>query len=302
MADSDDYASEFANVPGAQNAEQIETISPNEALQRQRSGGFLANGKPAPAAAMVDQEGSQMDPSVAARHQKIQQAASNQVDQLSDQAKQGPPPAQSTAPLTPYEVGMKDYNPDTLRAVAKAAGIDTSKLPDSYFEGMSQHYDDIQKPSTLNNIRHWYQASGIGQFAAGMDADGHDVLGVDSIPGGNRAAVAEIKATQFFNAHIQSRIIEDGKYIDGNGNYNPPDSYKAGHAIGSLVANPSQNLAAVAAARSAGLGAKMAVNGTLTYMAAHPAVGQVMGRTLKYGALYAVAKSLLGGGKVPFMD
>ena len=111
------------------------------------------------------------------------------------------------------------------------------------------------------------------------------------------------KADKFFNEHIQARIIDGGKYIDGNGNYQPPASYKTGSMLGSLISNPagaagvlnSGMLGAQAAIGKAMEAIKPAANGTMAYMAGHPAVANVLKQSLKYSAIGYFINRASGG-------
>jgi hypothetical protein len=204
--------------------------------------------------------------------------------------------------VSPYDVEIpKNPSAAALKKIAGNVGFDTSKISDSYWDNLSQHYSNVENPGTLRSLQQWIQASGLGHFMQGADAGSPTESPImDGMP------YAETKkADQFFNEHIQSRIIDGGKYIDGNGNYQPPASYKTGSVLGSLITNPagaagllnSSALTAMSATGKAMDTLKPAINGTMGYMAAHPAVAKVLQQSLKYSAIgYAINR--LSGGKM----
>lgn len=227
----------------------------------------------------------------------------SQVIAQQGQSTQGDGTKQQAPPITPYDVVLKDHNPETLEQAAIAAGINVTKLPQGYFENMSQHYDNIEKPSTLQAVRAWYDASGIGHFMQGFDdADrtkyGQQTAWYDALDQGGVSSPDMRAADRFFNAHIQSRIIDGSQYIDGNGNYNPPATYKAGKLLGS----PSTAYGTLAA-EGALTGLLGAARGTATFMMAHPAASAFLQQALKHTAMGAAMmygmKMAGGGGAAP---
>jgi hypothetical protein len=195
---------------------------------------------------------------------------------------------------------LKDHDPDTLMRAAQAAGIDVTKLPQGYFEDMSKHYDNIEKPSTLQAVRAWYDASGIGHFMQGYDdADttkyGRKTAWYDALDSAGASNPDKRDADRFFNAHIQARIIDGSQYIDANGNYNPPASYKAGKLLG----QPSTGYGTLGGL-AALTGLTGAVRGTLTFAMNHPAAGAVIYKAVTGTAMgAALIKYLTSGNAAP---
>jgi hypothetical protein len=280
----------MADMPG--NAQELETISPQEAQLRQSSGGFMANGQQAPPAALIDSQlqgtAQQPDPYTMSTLKGTKYGSTNTGTSSTTSSQAGD--------VTPYDIEIPPSpSAAALKKIANYAGMDTSKISQQFFDNLSQHYKDVEHPSTLGNIQQWAQASGLGHFMQGAEAGSPSDQPVmsDNMPGAQ-----ERKAAKFFDEHIQARIIDGGRYIDGNGNYQPPDSYKLGSTLGSAITNPAGNLAGQFATERAIATLKPAVNGTLAYMAAHPQVGPVLGKVLKYTAIGYAAKKILGGSPV----
>jgi hypothetical protein len=225
------------------------------------------------------------DPKLQQAQQAVGQAGSTTPP---DQPTQSDRP-QGQAPLLPHEFDLKDHDPETLKAVAKDAGIDASKLPDSYFDELSNRYQHATDPDTLDKVSAWIKASGIGHFMHGMPTPG-DSPGYVAMLGPE--AAEHVKADNFFNANIQSRIIDKGQYIDGQGNYNPPASYKAGQILGDprIVAGA---LIGGAASRGALLGLAGVARATSAYAAANPVAGTLL-KALVHGTAIGAAMRLFG--------
>ncbi len=95
-------------------APEVEVISPNEALQRQRSGGFLANGQRAPAAAVVDTQAGPAGGGVAPAP-KQPAAQSKPVDPNADPDDAywgGPPEPREVTPAKGKKPKAKEVDPD----------------------------------------------------------------------------------------------------------------------------------------------------------------------------------------------
>jgi hypothetical protein len=109
------------------------------------------------------------------------------------------------------------------------------------------------------------------------------------------------KAFQFFGANIMQRIIEEGKYIktspDGTSTaYVPPDEYKAGKVIGSVLANPG-SVAGIPKMAQVGLAATMQGMGKVAQSfqqlaQTYPAAANLVAGVGKWGAIGFLWKNM----------
>jgi hypothetical protein len=208
--------------------------------------------------------------------------------------------------LQPHQFNMTSYDDvEKLQQAARAGGIDTDKVPPEYWQYLKNKYAAANDPGVLGVAQHFIQATGIGHFMAGWDEGGPS----DTIPASDmekmNPRMAEMrKADQFFNQNIQSRIIEKGAYISNNGaNYTPPDSYKYGKMVGSVMANP-------ASAAGIPAGAKMMVGGMVSlgskavglmgqFAENYPRAADLVQSLAKWGAIGAIGTAMMGRGAPP---
>ena len=209
---------------------------------------------------------------------------------------------------SPFDIDLKGYDAGRLRKAAALGGIDPATLPDDYFDKMAQHFQQVKNPDTLQAVRNWYSASGLGHFMNGIH-DGDGGLGKPD-------AVAQYieqqtvnpdvaRADKFFNSIVQSRIIDasanNGKgYFDNNGNYDPPLTYKMGKEIND-TGNAKLALGGLGAVAGMGAGGKALIKlgiGTAAFMQAHPQAAQVLGQAIKWTAIGKIVTSM-GGGRLP---
>lgn len=304
------------NNPDHDDAEEIPVIGTREAQLRQQSGGYDMTGNPA-GPAMVDTRSQGTDQQQQPAPQRGGPSGLGAVNASYQQSSPNKS-AQSAPPLSPYDVGFKDNlpTPNALREAAKAMGVDADKVPDSYWQQMSQHYADMKNPSTLMAVQTWLKASTAGHYMQGYDdtAGNSDQLyhtPEDYAKAGMLKEAAMMKATQYFNANIQARIIDGGKYYDGNGNYNPPKEYQLGAMVGKAIggAPPAMGFAtggasmmANAAKAKAGQVLGSIASGTAAFMAAHPAAAKVLNVALHgtiLGAAMGIGGKMFGGGTPP---
>lgn len=214
-------------------------------------------------------------------------------------AKKGP----SAPPIQPHEFSLQDYDPQTLKAAARAGGIDTAQLPDSYWQKMSDNYSSTIYPGELQKAQMFINATGIGHFMQGWeDGSPSDSISAEHLAHLSPETAESLKANAFFGANIQSRIIDKGQYIDKqSGNYNPPSSYKAGHVLGTLLAQPG-NVAipqgVKVAAQAALQGLAGAARTTSAWVAANPIAGKIITAAAS-GSAFGAAMKIFGSGGTP---
>jgi hypothetical protein len=236
----------------------------------------------------------------------------NYSDQVKPQASvdaqiTGAPDAQkgpSAPPIQPHEFSLQDYDPQTLKAAAKAGGIDTSLLPDSYWQKMSDKYSATIYPGELQKAQMYINASGIGHFMQGWeDGEPSDSIAPEHLARMFPGSAEEMKANAFFGANIQARIIDKGQFIDKqSGNYNPPTSYKAGHILGTMISQPG-NVAIPQGAKMAAMAALQGLAGaartTSAWIAANPIAGKILTAAASGSAFGAAMKIFGNGGGAP---
>jgi hypothetical protein len=297
-----------AGVPkGARDIQQVPELNATDARLWQQMGGMGPDGKYYDTVALDTQAD---DPGAASRRRRG--LPEPDFSNVSSPPAQTPPTQDSqdkkpAAYLDPHEFFLADHDPETLKEAATAGGIDVSKLPDSYWEGMSKHYDDVTDPKGLGAVQAWYKASGIGHFMNGIYA-GTGGLGRgtqdsvdDYLASTNPQFAEQKKADQYFNANIQARIIDKGQYIDGNGNYNPPATYTMGKQLNDK-ANAEialVGLGGVAAGRAAASGLYSAAVGTFKFMEAHPAAANILNQSIKWTAIGKIVNGMLGRRSTP---
>jgi hypothetical protein len=270
-------------------------ISPQEAQLRQQSGGYGPDGKPAPQMAMVDTQGGSAP---------VQQPIRSLSEVDAGITGAPSPTGQKQPPLLPHQPNISGSTIEGLQRAADRMGVDSSKIPKEYWPYLQQKYQAAYDPSTMDAVRNWVNATGVGRFMAGWDSQGpQDVVPPDTMAKIHPGIAEMQKADALFNQNIQARIVEKGKYISADGiNYTPPDSdyYKVGRLIGSVMANPA-SAAGLPAVAKAAFGQAMTVGAKAAqtmgaFAAANPKAAQMVGELAKYSALGLLFKNFFGSG------
>jgi hypothetical protein len=136
-------------------------------------------------------------------------------------------PAQ-TPTVKPSDVALTDYTIPTLKKAAAAAGVDTAHLSDDYFADVAHRYQAASEPGMMNYLK----STGVGHFLQGVTEAGR--IDPDGLAKRDPGLAAHLKADDFFNKNIQTRIIDKGANIDAHGEYTAPTT----EAAGELVGNP----------------------------------------------------------------
>jgi hypothetical protein len=302
MADTDQgFNSNDAVMPGA--IDLGSAISPKEANLRQQSGGYGADGKPAPQMAVVDTQGS---PAPAGKPTTPDGEPIRSLQSV-DAAITGAPsgPNLKGPVLQPHQFQMSTLTPESLQRAADAGGFDSSKVPKEYWPYIQGKYEAALDPGTLDSVRNWIKGTGVGHLMAGMDAGGpQDTIPLTTMEKISPAMAEMRKVDEFFNQNIQSRIIEKGENISADGlHYTPPESYKIGKIVGSVMASPA-SAGGIPQAAKVMVGAALSAGGKAAstmgaYAAANPRAAQLVGELAKYTALGAIFKATMGGGGAP---
>src|SRR5271166_3722326 len=217
----------------------------------------------------------------------------------------GPTPA----PIAPHQFFFDPSKPvtiDQVTKVATAGGLDVSKLPDGYLQSVVDRYTAARDPGILEGAKFFIQSSRIGHFMQGFNKAGSpDVLDPDIRRKIDPEQAESYKADMFFNQNIQARIIDGGRYINSQNQYNPPKDYQAGDMIASALTptHVAMGLAgtvgAVVLARAGLAGLAGSVGLYERFAARSPAMAKLIG-VLAQGTAFGAAVKMFGsGGSAP---
>jgi hypothetical protein len=291
------------NAPDDQPEDLGQAISPKEANLRQQSGGYGADGKPAPATAVVDTQGTPAPQGRAPKPATAPLRSLMDVEGAITGAPMGKPV--KDPPILPHQFQMNTLTKESLQRAADAGGFDSTKVPKEYWPYIQEKYTAALDPNVAESVINWIKGTGVGHFMAGVDADGpQDTVPLSTLEKIHPGLAEMRKVDEFFNQNIQSRIIEKGQYVSADGlRYSPPASYKAGKILGTLITNPAAGAGMTKAAQMVGstaLAAGTKAAQTMgAFAAANPKAAQLVGELAKYSALGLIFKNVFGGGGAP---